>query len=197
MKLYLMRHGETDLNKLGLMQGQCRTSLNERGREQSEEAADVIKREGLTFDRIYVSPLPRAIETCEIATGLPREQFIQDDRILEMGYGPYDQKSIKELLPDFLPFFNDPERVAPPEGVESGLEVRKRTASFLEDLAAEKPEGNILIVSHTIAIHEMVLVMLNREWHEMDKCFPENCEIFEVTGFPGKVTIRSLTRGQM
>lgn len=197
MKLYLMRHGETDLNKLGLMQGQCPTSLNDTGREQSEEAAGVIRREGLTFDRIYVSPLPRAIETCEIATGLTRDHFIQDERILEMGYGQYDQKSIKELLPEFLPFFNDPERAAPPDGVESGLEVRERVASFLGDLAEERPEGNILIVSHTIAIHEMVLVMLHREWHEMDKCFPENCEIFEASGFPGEVTIRSLTRGQM
>ncbi len=200
MTLYIMRHGETDMNRLGRMQGQCPTSLNEEGRRQSREAGAFIREQGITFDRIYSSPLPRALETCEIVTGLSRDEFLTDPRILEMDYGPYDLRVIKELLPVMLSFFKDPEQTEAPEGVESGLALRKRVADFLRELEGSCTDENVLIVSHTIAIHSMVLVLLNKAWNESDRqYYPGNCEVFEVTGFGtgGGIRIRSLTRGDL
>ena len=74
MKLYLMRHGETDYNKKGLIQGQIDVPLNENGIRLAELTRDGFRREGLHFDLAYCSPLIRAKKTAEIlleGTGTP------------------------------------------------------------------------------------------------------------------------------
>ena len=65
--IYLLRHGQTELNKQNLMQGQCDHPLNEQGRLQARNAGKVIRDSGLKFDRVFSSPLRRAVETGEIA----------------------------------------------------------------------------------------------------------------------------------
>ena len=69
MKIYVIRHGETDYNVRRLFQGQINTDLNDTGRAQARAAAEKIRAMGLTFDRVYSSPLQRAVETVEIITG--------------------------------------------------------------------------------------------------------------------------------
>ena len=66
MKVYLMRHGETDYNKKGLIQGTLDIPLNEFGLELAEKTKEGFQNEGLTFDYCYCSPLIRARQTAEI-----------------------------------------------------------------------------------------------------------------------------------
>ena len=68
MKVYLMRHGETDYNKKGLIQGTLDIPLNEFGLELAEKTKEGFEKEGLTFDYCYCSPLIRARQTAEILT---------------------------------------------------------------------------------------------------------------------------------
>ncbi|SDC66623.1 probable phosphoglycerate mutase [Shouchella lonarensis] len=65
--IYVIRHGQTDLNKEGRMQGRQGLPLNETGIEQAESLRDQLKH--ITFDSVYASPQERAIQTAEIATG--------------------------------------------------------------------------------------------------------------------------------
>ena len=60
MKIYIMRHGETDYNKRQTLQGHIDSHLNETGRSQARGAAEYIREKSLNFDRIYVSHLDRA-----------------------------------------------------------------------------------------------------------------------------------------
>ncbi len=60
MKVYMMRHGETDANKERIIQGQRNTHLNEEGKKQAIEAGKIIKK--IDFAAIYTSPLDRAIQ---------------------------------------------------------------------------------------------------------------------------------------
>ena len=62
MNLYIIRHGQTDMNVLHRMQGRTDTRLNEKGRQQAREAAKFLKKEGIVPDRVIVRALDRAWE---------------------------------------------------------------------------------------------------------------------------------------
>ena len=72
MHLYIIRHGETRLNKEGRLQGQSDAPLSPEGETQAEKAAAALQRLGISFVRAYASPLGREIGNCdtyEVARG--------------------------------------------------------------------------------------------------------------------------------
>ena len=88
MKLYLIRHGETDWNKEFKIQGSSDIELNEYGRELA-----FITREGLRhipFDIAYTSPLKRAKETAEIILGGRNIPLYEDKRVQESCFGSFE-----------------------------------------------------------------------------------------------------------
>ena len=87
MKVYLMRHGETDYNKKGLIQGTLDIPLNEFGLELAEKTKEGFEKEGLTFDYCYCSPLIRARQTAEIILRGTDTPLSYDERIREMNFG--------------------------------------------------------------------------------------------------------------
>ena len=66
MVFYLVRHGQTDWNKEGKIQGQTDIPMNGEGVRQMNELADRIVREGITFDKLIASPMDRARKSAEI-----------------------------------------------------------------------------------------------------------------------------------
>src|SRR5271167_202867 len=94
--LYYVRHGETDFNAEGRLQGRRDTELNARGRQQAKECGELL-RDLFARDRrqpadfAYVaSPLKRARETMEIlraTLGLDLRSYATDDRLMEISYG--------------------------------------------------------------------------------------------------------------
>ena len=69
MELYIVRHGETDWNKLKRFQGNIDIELNEKGRELAGLLGARLEKENITFERIYSSPLNRAYETACLIRG--------------------------------------------------------------------------------------------------------------------------------
>ena len=67
MKIYIMRHGQTDWNKAGRLQGRSDTDLNEHGKQLARLTGEALK--GLPFSCIFTSPLKRARETALLAVG--------------------------------------------------------------------------------------------------------------------------------
>lgn len=162
MKLYIIRHGETDLNKAKLLQGQVDIPLNETGRREAREAAAHIAELGWQFDRAYSSPLGRALETCEIVlegsqqTALTKADIRTDPRLKEISFG------VNEKLPFDLDKFTpggmtDTLHYRVPEGGESFLDVVSRTGDFLQELCRTQPGENILIAAHGGAIRCMLV----------------------------------------
>lgn len=82
---YFLRHGETDWNKQGLMQGHTDIPLNETGREQARAAIAALSR--IHLDRIVASPLVRAFETAEIVNTVLKKPLITDPGIKERHFG--------------------------------------------------------------------------------------------------------------
>ncbi len=69
MRLYIIRHGQTEWNSSYRLQGWTDVPLNENGRDLARKTGGGLTREGIYFDRIYTSPLSRARETAELASG--------------------------------------------------------------------------------------------------------------------------------
>ena len=86
MKIYLVRHGETDWNQAGLLQGQTDIALNAQGLEQAREAAERLK--DVPFEIAFCSPLIRAKRTAEIIIGDRKITLTTDERLRELNFGP-------------------------------------------------------------------------------------------------------------
>jgi len=130
--IYYIRHGETQWNADGRLQGVQDTALNDLGRRQASQAghilADLLARDSRDKSRIpfVSSPLMRARTTMELVRGalqLPPQNYATDDRLREIGYGRWEGSTLAEMQAADPVFFArrlaDKWRVAP-EGGEAG-----------------------------------------------------------------------------
>ena len=180
MHLYIIRHGETRLNKEGLLQGQSDEPLSPEGEVQAEKAAAALQRLGISFDRAYASPLGRAVRTAEIVSGIPRHEILQDPRILEIGYGPYEGQPYMTLGKEMYDYFHDPSCTAVPKGVESIDALNERIEAFLEERRKDPFEGNILIAAHGMCMRAMMQYFEKSSFHESWGREIGNCDTYEV-----------------
>lgn len=170
MELYFVRHGETDWNALGKMQGRSDIKLNEKGINEAKECYENLK--DIHFDKIYVSPLKRAYQTAEIIKGDRNVELVVDERLIEVCFGDLEGKELVELEKSNLKgvldlFFNDPEKYEPVGEGETLIEACDRTEEFLKDLKAkEKEDSRILIVAHGALIKAMQVRPLKRTMKE-------------------------------
>ncbi len=88
-RLYLLRHGQTKFNTMGLAQGRINSDLTDLGKKQALAAKNYFEKNNIKFDHIYTSPLGRTIQTCEIVTG---EKGKQVDGLIEIDFGQLDGK---------------------------------------------------------------------------------------------------------
>lgn len=87
MKIWLIRHGQTKLNKTKKMQGLTDEPLSDRGRAQARAARENLEKlGGVSFDAVYASPLDRAIETASIVSGWDRKDIVTDQRLIEVNF---------------------------------------------------------------------------------------------------------------
>lgn len=146
MKLYLVRHGQTDWNIGKQLQGVMDIPLNQTGIHQAEELQKRIDERGLRFDYCYASPLQRARKTAEIITN-NQYDFIYDPLLVERGYGELEGK-IEEFDRLKLDIFNlriNDDRY----GIEPIKSVLLRAKQFLDKIIATHPkDSSILIVAH-------------------------------------------------
>ena len=138
--IFIIRHGQTELNSRMLLQGRSDHPLNETGRQQASEAGRLLRREGIVFARVYSSPLIRAVQTAELVA--PGAEIITDERLLEMDYGPYEGTDLTHPPEEVLTFFRDFIHNPAPEGMEPLAHVVERAADFMKDLEGMEDEGD-------------------------------------------------------
>jgi probable phosphoglycerate mutase len=132
-ELLLVRHGETDWNAAGRLQGHTDRPLSDYGREQALRLADEIA--GEQFDAIYASDLARARETAEIVGERLHLPVVLDPDLREKNWGTWEGLTSTERL--------DVELVG-----ESTEQHRRRMLAVLGRIAAKYPHGRILVVTH-------------------------------------------------
>ena len=188
MNIYVTRHGETEWNTYWKLQGRSNTVLNEKGREQACLTHNGFVEAGISFDRIYSSPLKRAVETAVLMTEKSESEIIKDDRLIEFCFGKAEGKTPDERkedpeLKDFHLFFDEPEKYVALEGAEPFESVLKRTASFWEDeIKPLEKTGiqNILVVTHGGTMQSLLLHIDGRSLKDYWKTKMANCTINKI-----------------
>lgn len=198
MKVYLVRHGETDGNLAGCMQGSVDTPLNSRGREQAAATAKGLK--DIVFDRAFCSLLCRTRETAEIILGDRSAPLEQDARLMEIAFGAAEGRSIAAAKTDpkdpMHAFFREPENFVPMAGGETFEDVRQRTAEFVAErvLPLEGTCEAVLLVSHGVAIrsilHPVAGVLLKDFWQSRIR----NCSVTVLEVENGQLRVAEPTR---
>jgi probable phosphoglycerate mutase len=148
-KIYAVRHGETEWNKIGKQQGHLNSNLTETGKLQAKAMGDGLQ--NIIFDAFYSSDLGRAIETSEIISEFIKKEFITDSRLRERNLGSLQgltKNEFKDRYPDEWMKFNqnDPEYELP-DG-ESIHQRYERAINCIEDLALKNLNKTILLVTH-------------------------------------------------
>ena len=137
--LYLVRHGETAWSLSGQHTGRTDIPLTEQGEGDARELAERLR--GVSFSRVFTSPLKRARRTCELAA-LNKVAEIEPD-LAEWDYGDYEGQratEIRKVRPDWNVF-----RDGCPRG-ESSAQVSKRADRLIARLRTL--EGDLAIFSH-------------------------------------------------
>ncbi len=174
MKIWITRHGQTNLNKAHLMQGLTDEPLNETGIMQAQNAR---KRIGdIHFDAVYASPLNRAIMTGAIIGGIDPEQVIIDNRLIEADFGKYEKRKYYLLGPKMSLYWAFPEFFPKPDSVESIASLVQRSSSFLKELE-QKDYENVLISCHGGIMRALSGYMMDKDNGIYWRPKPRNCEI--------------------
>lgn len=190
MIIYVIRHGETNLNLRGFLQGQVDEPLNQKGIDLAIVTGKALA--DIRFHRIYTSPLLRARQTAELikeqcdlsqGTDIP---IIEDARLMEINFGDYEGKCIlpgKENIPEpenFKVFFQDPFKFQPiGEGAESAQDVIDRTGSFWDEITSDPSlsEETILISMHGVSCRGMLNKVYEDKTDYWQGSVPNNCAV--------------------
>ncbi|MCB1177347.1 MAG: histidine phosphatase family protein [Leptospiraceae bacterium] len=145
--IYLVRHGETEFNLEGKIQGGGLDSpLTEKGKEQAKKLADHLKDSGFSVNRIYASPLGRAMETARILNEALNLEINEEPLLKEINCGNFEGKLISSIDSEKLRKLRvDPEEKYP--GGENVIDVKHRAEQFLNKIRSDKKDS-VLIVSH-------------------------------------------------
>lgn len=178
MKIWLTRHGQTNLNKESRMQGRTDEPLNAEGLRQAEETRErlMAAHPGLVFDAVYASPLQRAVVTGSIIGGIPENEIIRDDRIIEADFGRYEKKKYIAVGPRMTLYWGFPEIFPPAPTAESTEEMIRRAHAFLRELE-QKDYENVLVACHGGIIRVLTGYLEDAPRGYIWRPRPHNCEI--------------------
>ncbi|MCI4128132.1 histidine phosphatase family protein [Bacillus haynesii] len=147
----LIRHGETDWNALGKLQGRTDIPLNETGKKQAKETGAFLK--GSDWDVIITSPLRRAKETAEIINQYLGLEIIEMEDFIERNYGDAEGMPFEERTRLY------PDKEYPNQ--ESKEALAERLMAGIQKVSERYPDKKVLIVAHGAAIHALLSKISN------------------------------------
>ena len=153
--LYIVRHGETELNKQGICQGQKHNSgLNDTGCSQATQLAHSLIRHNI--GAIYSSPLLRALETADIIASHLNLNTKLHDGLIEGNFGVAEGVNMAIVKSwDSYKYWSSPDPKYASyhyEHGESKIQILDRVMQSLADICANEPADNILLVSHSAIV---------------------------------------------
>jgi len=162
VKFFVVRHGETDWNKLGRFQGHTDISLNDRGLSQASETA--VASEDWGYTAIYSSPLVRTVQVAEEIAKVTPMLVSQEPGLKELNLGDLEGVTGEEMRNDWPALFaawrTDPEKMSMPNGESLG-ELRDRTWQVILDIEQKhSSDDSIVVISHNFAIRSIVNELL-------------------------------------
>ncbi|CAG5002671.1 2,3-bisphosphoglycerate-dependent phosphoglycerate mutase [Dyadobacter sp. CECT 9275] len=180
--IYLIRHGETDLNRRGVVQGSgVNAPLNEWGEAQAEAFFNAYQH--VPFDKIYTSDLLRTHQSVRgfLRQGIPHESYAGLNEIswgVREGKEPNtgDSNYYRELVTAWR---NGEVHLAAEEG-ESPVDVRNRQIPVIETILSRPHERNILVAMHGRAMRVFLTILFNQPLVRMDDYEHSNLCLYKI-----------------
>lgn len=162
MRIGLIRHGLTDWNVLGRIQGQSDIPLNEEGRQQARLLGNRLLEEPYKWDYIITSGLSRAQETGEIISGILNTPMLPpDERLKERSFGQAEGLTALEREAKWGTDWNLQDL-----GQEKEPAMQARILSFMHDLAEQYPNHHILVISHGALLAQLYRALYEDQYSE-------------------------------
>jgi 2,3-bisphosphoglycerate-dependent phosphoglycerate mutase len=171
-----MRHGQAENNVSRVLVGRhIEAHLTEQGRQQVADAAKQLK--SIQIDRVYVSPVIRAVETAQIVCKTLGMNYEIDERLYEIELGKLVGMNYEEVTTKygdlFLRFYSESDPVLANFGVETfaSVKIKKRIRSLLDEVLQKYEDNNILMVTHLDPIKAALAALLDLKpealyrWH--------------------------------
>jgi broad specificity phosphatase PhoE len=160
MKLYVLRHGETEWNKEEIFRGRKDIPLNAAGMKQVVKAGGYFT--GKPVEKILSSPLSRAVQTAQAigrVTGVPVEAT---EELTDINFGVWEGRSLKDVeehFPADLALWRASPQDLRVEGGETLAEVRERVWGCIKEIGA-KQKGAVIVATHRVICKVIVLSCL-------------------------------------
>ncbi len=178
MKIYITRHSKTLWNEQFKLQGWKDSPLTLDGKRDALCLKDVIKDKNI--DSVYSSPLNRAYETAQII--FPKSKIIKDKRLMEMNFGIYEGRNIRELKNnhEYHDLWNNPSPNYGLPGGETYQQVIDRFQNFIDEKYKENPNQTIFITIHGMLftiVHGIALNLPVNRFNEINGEIIRGCSL--------------------
>ncbi|MDC3953185.1 histidine phosphatase family protein [Polyangium jinanense] len=161
IELIIVRHGQSEGNRDRVFTGHGPSPLTDRGRREAEAVARRITEKPVTA--IFASDLPRALETAAPLVEKSGVPLVADPALRERNFGDLTGTSFADIEarhPDVWRALLARDPLFRPPGGESNADCRARISGFVEGLFARGVEGRIVLVSHGVAINQLLYHLL-------------------------------------
>lgn len=172
MKIYFVRHGQTDYNYQRLIQGRIDAPLNKTGIKQAKETGQLLKSLDFKYDKIVSSPLSRAFETAHLVARKMsyKDNILIQPNLVERDFGNYELEPIKGTFDKLMtPGFNEP-------GFEDDKALKVRVNNALNDLYENHKGETIIAVVHAHVIRTAYIIHDSSKY-DYTNFFLGNCSI--------------------
>ncbi|MFN8389926.1 MAG: histidine phosphatase family protein [Bdellovibrionota bacterium] len=180
MRLIIVRHGETDANVNGVLQGHQDNPLNHRGRIQAKRVAHRLADEPM--DALYSSDLLRAIETARAISSAVGVDLETSHELRERSYGEFEGRPVHEYRSALAASGLQREEFVPLGG-ESVVQVEARVSKFLSDLREQFAMKTVTLVAHSGTNRALLKILLNKQYSDWLSIEQDNAcvNIFEIS----------------
>jgi broad specificity phosphatase PhoE len=144
MKIYFIRHGESESNRIKRLTGTLNSPLTNEGIEQTKKVSSEIP---LDFSEIYSADCIRCKQTSEIINEKLKISITYDPRLRQRNFGSLGGKTWEEIGEDLKEIDKNQQYDYRPHGGEQVGEVRERVFSFMKDIKTKHPNKKILVVT--------------------------------------------------
>lgn len=171
MKLYLIRHGESEGNKQGKIQGSMDFPLSELGHIQAEAVAEFCQT--LPIDDVYTSDLTRALHTAETIANPSNHRLTKTDLLREVHLGVLQGKTREDIFEQYPHLKGKPLVGSDAEGAETIEALSRRCEQLLHMLKEQHQQGEtVLLVSHGGFISTLLTYLIaGANWGDVNRPF--------------------------
>ena len=189
--LLIVRHGETEWNAEGRIQGHTDIGLSENGAQQARSLGQRLA--DRQIDVAYSSDLKRTSETARLALGDRNVVLNQTPRLREYHKGIFEGMTLTEIqtqFPDEYPKYLEKDLSYAPEGGETTRDVSTRMASIFQEIKAKHLDETVLVVSHGGALRAAMVSLLDMPLEGNWSFVFGNCGLTMVDTFADNAVLR-------